>query len=276
MEFERYDFVAEAHQEKVRKEHPGIILKNYWNSFTVLPKMDNEKEQVLLLAGDIVMIALIDRFTGFFQEISERFKQVIVIQGNHERYRYDFTQSTANYREFLKQWENITLLEKEFTVVDDVVVFGATLWTDFNKEDAYAMFVAGQGMSDFRVITVGNDDAKRHFTPEDSVLEFKDTVDYLDTILFSNRGKYRKTVVMTHHLPSSACNDERFAGSPLNPAFSSDSLNDFLDSGEIDLWVCGHTHCAKDVKVLKTRIIINPRGYPGEDTNFNGKLVVEI
>jgi hypothetical protein len=48
----------------------------------------------------------------------------------------------------------------------------------------------------------------------------------------------------------------------------------------VDLWVHGHTHSSFDYKLGKTRIICNPRGYPGTfgdmGNDFNPNLIVEI
>jgi predicted phosphodiesterase len=43
-----------------------------------------------------------------------------------------------------------------------------------------------------------------------------------------------------------------------------------------DVWIFGHTHRAVDVEIGKGRIILNPRGYPGEDTGFIPDFTIEI
>lgn len=45
-----------------------------------------------------------------------------------------------------------------------------------------------------------------------------------------------------------------------------------------ELWIHGHTHVPCDYELLDTRIVCNPRGYPGEkhDSRFQAGLIVEV
>jgi predicted phosphodiesterase len=44
------------------------------------------------------------------------------------------------------------------------------------------------------------------------------------------------------------------------------------------LWIHGHTHDPFDYEINGTRVICNPRGYPGENASWTSRaaLVVEI
>jgi hypothetical protein len=44
----------------------------------------------------------------------------------------------------------------------------------------------------------------------------------------------------------------------------------------IALWIHGHSHHAVDYEIAGTRIVSNPKGYPGEDCGFCPGLIVEI
>ena len=46
--------------------------------------------------------------------------------------------------------------------------------------------------------------------------------------------------------------------------------------GKPVLWVHGHVHRKADYMIGSTRVICNPKGYPGENTGFDAGLVVEI
>ena len=85
----------------------------------------------------------------------------------------------------------------------------------------------------------------------------------------------RAHVVVTHHAPSRASVAPRFAGQRLNPAFVS-GLESLIEAGRPSLWVHGHTHTSFDYRLGKTRVICNPRGYPGENPDFRPGLVVEV
>lgn len=83
------------------------------------------------------------------------------------------------------------------------------------------------------------------------------------------------TVVVSHHAPHPGSVAQRYRGDPLTPAFVSD-LSDLMARGRPDLWVHGHTHTSFDYRVGPTRVVCNPRGFPGENDVFDPGLVVEV
>lgn len=248
-----------------------------WNHLTIIPRMENEKEQILVLAGDIIMIKFKERFSHFFQDLSERFKQIIVVIGNHCHYRYNIKNSYQTYKEFLRSWDNISLLEKESLLIDDVAIFGATLWTDFNKRNSYEMGYAESAMSDFLVIEYSAVDGSNHmkWNPELSVLEHEKTLE--EMVKFFKKYKKNKKVIITHHAPSFQSTAFKFQGSLLNSAFASD-LEAFVRKNNPNLFIHGHMHNNSDYMIGNTRVVCNPRGYDDghENPDFDDKLVIEI
>ena len=83
------------------------------------------------------------------------------------------------------------------------------------------------------------------------------------------------TLVVTHHAPHPDSLDPRFVGNRTDPFFASD-LSDLIERHGPDVWVHGHVHKARDYRLGRTRIVCNPRGYPGERTGFVDPLVIEI
>jgi Icc-related predicted phosphoesterase len=55
----------------------------------------------------------------------------------------------------------------------------------------------------------------------------------------------------------------RYANDALNPAFAS-RLEGMIERYQPALWIHGHTHDPCDYKLFRTRVVCNPRGYPGE------------
>ena len=51
---------------------------------------------------------------------------------------------------------------------------------------------------------------------------------------------------------------------------------DGMGGDQVALWVHGHSHTAVDYDVAGTRVVCNPRGYPGEDTDFKPNLVLVV
>jgi hypothetical protein len=86
-----------------------------------------------------------------------------------------------------------------------------------------------------------------------------------------------KTVVVTHHAPSSQSVHPRYARDLLTPAFAS-NLENLMDGDRAALWIHGHMHESFDYEVYGTRVICNPRGYAPNALNpdFRSDWIVEI
>lgn len=199
-------------------------------------------------------------------------RSVIYVPGNHEYYGHDISLTTA-----LKNGapENVTVLSDDMLVVDDVRFLGSTLWTDFRLhgegEAWFARQQARQSMNDFVNIRHG----ERTFRPEDSVVLHEASRAWLVGRLEQEFDG--PTVVVTHHLPASSSIAKRYTNDPLNPAFAS-SLEPLIEQYQPALWVHGHTHQAFDYALFETRVVCNPRGYPGEydRSGFRPDLTVVV
>jgi hypothetical protein len=100
------------------------------------------------------------------------------------------------------------------------------------------------------------------FCPEDTVVDHKKMVEYIQTVI---EGKFdEKFVVVGHHAPSKLSTHPRYEHDTLmNGAYSS-SLDEYImDHPQIKLWTHGHTHEDFDYMIGSTRIVCNPRGYDG-------------
>lgn len=236
-----------------------------------VPELDTDPETTLVLAGDINVG---DQAYPFIEEMCERFEHVIYVLGNHEFYNKDI----QNVRDWW-QWannDNLTVLDDNAVILDDVLFVGGTLWTDFkldnNENEWFAKQTAKQGMNDFQVI---HSDGLR-INPDDTVKLHQKTRAFIEQQI-QNTTDVRKKVVVTHHLPHPDCIDPRFATSKLNPAFAS-NLTELFDL-DIDIWIHGHTHSVIDREVNGTRILCNPGGYPPREramNNHNPILLVEV
>ena len=49
-----------------------------------------------------------------------------------------------------------------------------------------------------------------------------------------------------------------------NPAAFASSLEGLIEEYQPILWIHGHTHDPFDYELFATRVVCNPRGYPGE------------
>lgn len=197
---------------------------------------------------------------------------VIYVPGNHEFYGHDISLSETLRAEAP---ENITVLSDDLLVLDGVRFLCSTLWTDFRLhgegEAWFARHRARQSMNDFVNISNG----ERAFRPEDSVVLHEASRAWLVSQLEQDFDG--PTVVVTHHLPASNSIAKRYTKDPLNPAFAS-SLESLIGEYQPTLWIHGHTHEPFDYVLSKTRVICNPRGYPGEHlrNGFRHDLTVVV
>jgi predicted phosphohydrolase len=223
---------------------------------------------VVVLAGDI----------GVGMEglrwAEDRFpdKPVIYVPGNHEFYHHDI----ALIEELKAQApDHIHVLNDDQIIIDRVRFLGSILWTDFalfgEGERFFAMQQARRQMTDFSIIQNGG----RQFTPDDAIQLHTASRDWLAAMLAEPFDG--KTVVVTHHAPSSQSVHPRYARDLLTPAFASNLAN-LMDGDQPALWVHGHMHESYDYEVYGTRVVCNPRGYAPDALNpgFWPDLVVDI
>lgn len=223
------------------------------------PPVLTEPVDVLVAAGDIHAG---DRAPAWLRaQYGNLAKNIIYVPGNHEYYQRimpavdeRIQQACLNNDVYLlKPWKSV--------VIDGVYFCGGTLWTDFklDGDPNPAMAYAAAHMNDFRLIRENEDGDI--LTPHDTTVmhgEHKAAI----TAQMCVASEVRKTVVVTHHGPSRRSVHPRYAGDMLNAAFNSDLG---LESGwGPDLWIHGHVHDEFDYTAGRTRVVVNPRGYPNE------------
>jgi Icc-related predicted phosphoesterase len=223
---------------------------------------------VIVLAGDVGV------GTNGLEWISKQKpdRPVIYVPGNHEFYGRDISliddlRSSAP--------TGIRVLDNQSVVIEGVRFLGSVLWTDFRlfgeTDKWFSMQRARQCMSDFAVINQGG----RRFTPADSIDLHESSRSWLSRHLAQPFDG--STVVVTHHAPSARSVPTRFAKDLLTPAFAS-NLEHLMDGARAALWVHGHMHDPADYEINGTRVICNPRGYPGElaSRHFHPSLCVNV
>jgi len=251
-----------------------------------LPELPEDKDTVLILAGDIGLASKPHTYIDFFADVANRFRDVIYIMGNHEHYKGSFSCSKNRVRDNLLEFVNVHVIEKETIVIDGVAFIGATLWTNMNNLDTLCMYNSQMMMSDYTSIRHGSVDTpwSRKLTPKDTVEDFLNARHFIFKEIEKQKDKGNKVVVISHHLPSYLSLAEEFkgdtSGGSLNGAYASELAEDIMDS-KPEIWIHGHTHSSFDYKIKDTRVICNPRGYFSEsgnylNTDFNNKLTLEI
>jgi Icc-related predicted phosphoesterase len=216
------------------------------------------------------------RFRDFLKRCSFQFPHVIYIAGNHEFYHGRWHGSIDHLKAECARFPNIYFLEKDSKTIDDVTFVGGTLWTDMNRGDPLTLNGIKDMMNDFRII---KNDLKgfTRFTPMEAASRFKETVDYIRTVVETDPLK--KYVVVGHHAPSFSSIHEQYRGQTImNGGYASDLSNFILDHPQIKLWTHGHMHQCFDYMIGSTRVVCNPRGYEGHepDSLWNPQILLEI
>jgi len=220
---------------------------------------------VIVLAGDI------DNGAAGIEWAREAFgKPVLYLAGNHEYYEGEFG-AVQEAMGAAARKRSVELLDCSGIVLDGVRFLGCTLWTDYSlapQEERPAVIESARKLNpDYQLIRCGS----RAFEPEDAIALCTRHRAWLAAALAAPFPG--KTVVVTHFAPHPRSIAPAYVGHRANPAFVLD-LEDMM--GSAALWIHGHTHTFFDYRVRGTRVICNPRGYPGEPTGFRPDLIVEI
>lgn len=226
-----------------------------------------------VLAGDVVSIDFLKGKSAknefareFFKIISEKYKKVIWVFGNHEHYDGDMTYTRRNAADIIKNLgvNNIDILDKETIEIEDAVLWCATMWTDFERRSPVVMANAHGLMNDYRKITIM--DAYfdvRDLRPED-VLVLHD-ISMNSLLKFIELKTDKKKVMVTHHAPSYMSVQSGYKGDRLNGCYATEMFDLIYDS-DIKLAVHGHMHEPTDYMIGECRVASNPRGYYGYET----------
>lgn len=225
------------------------------------------KAEILILAGDIIPFVEMEKHDYFFDYISDNFKNVYWVAGNHEYYHSDFKLRKGKFQETIR--ENVVLLNNTSVIHEDVKIIFSTMWTRISLQNSLSIQF---GLNDFRVIKYGED----NFSTDIVNNEFENNITFIQNSLIENEDK--KCVVVTHHVPTFDHYPPEYLGSNINEAFAVD-LNSFIEKHDIDFWIYGHHHRnVPEFKIGKTTMLTNQLGYVGANEHglFKTDKIFEI
>ena len=245
-----------------------------------MPKTDDDKDTILILAGDIGLASKPLTYVEWVEDMSMRFREIIYVLGNHEFYKGKFRTAKQAILDNLADCPNVHILEKDVRVFDGVAFIGATLWTSMNSMNPFLMMDVQTSMNDYKRIRHGpiSEPWKCTLKPMDTVEDHLNAVYYIFEEIYKQKQAGNKVVVITHMAPSWQSVDGKYKTDPLNGAYVSD-LDDKIIEANPQIWFHGHTHVSLDYMIENTRVVCNPRGYDtGSDLNpdFNKFLEIEI
>ena len=223
---------------------------------------------VVVLAGDIATNA-----RGVEWARSAFSCPVIYVPGNHEFYSKGHLDRTLEKMR-AAACERVRVLDNDEWILSGVRFLGATCWTNYTStgNSFLAKYDAQRELTDFKKIRTAG---YRKVRPDDFVLRNHFSFSWLrDRLAERFDGA---TVVVTHHAPSMlSFGNDRVEGceSHLDASYANSWESLMCDS--VALWIHGHLHSAVDYTINGTRIMCNPRGYPGEETGFNPDLLITV
>jgi predicted phosphodiesterase len=248
--------------EMVMRIHLLSDLHLEFQPFTAAPV----EADVVILAGDIDVKA-----RGITWARATFDCPVLYVLGNHEYYSGHLQRTLEKMR--ADSDDHVRVLDRDTVELGGIRFLGATMWTDFaaTGNAPLAAMSAQRSMNDFRLIRTDN---YRRIRPADLINESVRTKDWLRTELATPFAG--PTVVITHHAPTlRSLLDNPHAGTHLDAAYAN-RWEDLMGGDQVALWVHGHSHVAVDYDVNGTRVVCNPRGYPGEEAGFDEGLVLTL
>jgi len=243
------------------------VLSDLHLEFGYIPlSMPASDIDLILIAGDFVTRP--NNMTEALKGLRKNTKaEIVLVLGNHEYYGGMLGITLDQYYKACQNVEGVHLLEKEYINFGDTRIYGTTLWTDFRGglENHNALV----SLNDFDLIYRPDGHT---ITPPNIIEEHRLCLRFLK----KNLRKNHKDIVITHHGPSFAGVAPMFRNSNINGCFFCD-LDKFILDRQPILWIHGHTHIPVDLKIGRTRVLANPRGYPDEkNSEFCPNLVLEV
>ena len=236
--------------------------KNHLKQHLIEPVGD-----ILILAGDIVPFAVMDKHADFFNFISDNFQTAYWIPGNHEYYYFDAATKCGTLNEKIRS--NVFLVNNLAVQLEQVRLLFSTLWA--NIRPAYEWQIE-KSVSDFQVIKYNG----FRFSSAQFNQLHDESLSFLKEALHHNNTD--KTVVITHHVPTYKNYPEKYRGDALNDAFAVE-LFDLIEENGPDYWIYGHSHInTPDFEIGKTQMLTNQLGYVkyGEHQLFSPKNTINI
>lgn len=231
-----------------------------------------EGTDLVIVAGDTCqgLVKAVEMLRRAFPDV-----EVVTVAGNHEYYGTELPSELEAGRLRAKQL-GVHLLENDVVTIGRARFVGCSLWTDYCLFGAglreAAMRTAADGLMDHKRIKWRKDPWAR-FRPQEAALLHAQSRQFLEAALSQHHDG--PTVAVTHHAVTLDAVAPRFQRSLLSAAYASELLP-MVDRHQPAVFVTGHTHVSMNLRRSCTRLVSNPRAYPGENRSFDPAFTMEI
>jgi len=223
--------------------------------------------EILILAGDIVPFAVMNKHGDFFDYVSDNFETCYWIPGNHEYYGYDLAKKPNSFKESIKS--NLFLVNNISEIHQDTKFIFSTLWSKISPANQWMI---ERGVSDFHVIKYNG----YRFSSNVFNQLHENSIEFIKNELKTSKSE--NTIVVSHHVPTLMNYSEKYKGSTINEAFAVE-LFDQIENSSADYWIYGHSHHnTPNFKIGKTELLTNQLGYVkyGENDTFEIGKTIEL
>ena len=231
--------------------------------YKTFPKIEPLAD-ILFLAGDIGKLNM-DNYKEFFDYVSKNWKYCFYVLGNHEYYhsKKNFEKLNLEYKEFFKNYNNIHLLDRDYYILDDILIIGCTMWTKVDNDIINII-------NDFQQIKIKENNRTIKMNIETfNNLHQKDK-DFLLNIIIENKS-FSKIIILTHFpLIQENVSNPIYDNQPeyIKNYFSNNISLDKINA----IIISGHTHYSYNFKKDNITYISNQFGYKSELQNTNMKI----
>ena len=245
MQLSKIQYVSDLHLEFPKN-------KEFIKANPLLPSGD-----ILILAGDIVPFAVMDKHQDFFSYLADNFQMTYWIPGNHEYYYFDAADKSGVLWEEIRT--NVVLLNNMVVQLQDAKLIFSTLWSKISPANQWNV---ERGLSDFHVIKYKDN----RLTSEVYNQLHEDSINFINQELqLENQGK---TVVVTHHVPTFMNYPEIYKGSKINDGFAVE-LFDTIEASSVNYWIYGLSHYnTANFNIGNTQMLTNQLGYIHHNENL--------
>jgi hypothetical protein len=248
--------------------------------------------QDLALCGDIGDPFSVS-YSEFLKWASLRWTRVFVLAGNHEYFTKNPNIVMSDVEEQInvvcrEAGNNVFFLQKSLFKIDSlkIIIIGATLWTipDIRRwsllNDGFLGDPGYRG--DYKEIYLKDEYTGKSRTahPSDITKLCTDHIAFLSRTLNTTWGSIPegwRAIVLTHHMPTYLLNDKKYKDYELKSCYAVPL--DHLLKEPVLLWLCGHNHIAKSLRMDSGCLIgLNPLGYKSQygQTGFSSSAVVSV
>jgi Icc-related predicted phosphoesterase len=223
--------------------------------------------EILILAGDIVPFAVMDKHKFFFDDVSSKFEIVYWLPGNHEYYHFDAAKKCGSINEKIRS--NVWLVNDLTMLYKDARLIFSVLWSKISETNQWQI---ERSVSDFQYIRYSG----YRFSTEWFNQLHEESLHFITSELQQKTDE--KTIVVTHHVPTLMNYPAQYKGSSINEAFAVE-LSAFIEKCNAGHWIYGHHHFnTPDFKIGNTTLHTNQLGYVrnNEHEFFNPAATIEI